>query len=124
MISSQCQPNFNLIEQHMPTKLQWTYTGGMRGQACVEGHIWKHCWHDQMNSIHVASGFIVMADRGVFCPARLQCKRGCVTFRRGLEDVKVSCADIHSDHSSGLSKTLQDYRYTPTFTCLFNKDQD
>lgn len=33
-------------------------------------------------------------------------------FSRGLEDVKVSCASIHSDHSSGLSKTLQDYRYT------------
>ncbi|XP_044076314.1 polyamine-transporting ATPase 13A3-like isoform X3 [Siniperca chuatsi] len=29
---------------------------------------------------------------------------------KGLEDVKVSCASIHSDHSSGLSKTLQDYR--------------
>ncbi|XP_040000025.1 probable cation-transporting ATPase 13A3 [Xiphias gladius] len=28
----------------------------------------------------------------------------------GLEDVKVSCAGIHSDHSSGLSKTRQDYR--------------
>uniref|UniRef100_A0A8C9ZMV8 Polyamine-transporting ATPase 13A3 n=1 Tax=Sander lucioperca TaxID=283035 RepID=A0A8C9ZMV8_SANLU len=33
-------------------------------------------------------------------------------FSRGLEDVKVSCASIHSAHSSGLSKTLQDYRYT------------
>ncbi|XP_019114526.2 probable cation-transporting ATPase 13A3 isoform X2 [Larimichthys crocea] len=31
-------------------------------------------------------------------------------FYKGLEDVKVSCASIHSDHSSGLSKTLQDYR--------------
>ncbi|XP_042354316.1 polyamine-transporting ATPase 13A3-like isoform X2 [Plectropomus leopardus] len=31
-------------------------------------------------------------------------------FYEGLEDVKVSCASIHSDHSSGLSKTLQDYR--------------
>lgn len=30
---------------------------------------------------------------------------------RGLEDVKVSCASIHSDHSSGLSKTLQEYRH-------------
>ncbi|XP_054482995.1 polyamine-transporting ATPase 13A3-like isoform X2 [Anoplopoma fimbria] len=29
---------------------------------------------------------------------------------KGLEDVKVSCASIHSDHSPGLSKTLQDYR--------------
>ncbi|XP_061588580.1 polyamine-transporting ATPase 13A3-like isoform X2 [Cololabis saira] len=29
---------------------------------------------------------------------------------QGLEDVKVSCACVHSDHSSGLSKTLQDYR--------------
>ncbi|XP_056277596.1 polyamine-transporting ATPase 13A3-like isoform X5 [Pseudoliparis swirei] len=29
---------------------------------------------------------------------------------KGLEDVKVSCADIHSDHSPGLSKTRQDYR--------------
>ncbi|XP_026168470.1 probable cation-transporting ATPase 13A3 isoform X3 [Mastacembelus armatus] len=29
---------------------------------------------------------------------------------RGLEDLKVSCKDIHSYHSSGLSKTLQDYR--------------
>lgn len=37
-------------------------------------------------------------------------------FSRGLEDVQVSCASIHSDHSSGLSKTLQDYRYTPTHT--------
>lgn len=35
---------------------------------------------------------------------------------RGLEDVQASCASIHSDHSSGLSKTLQDYRYTPTHT--------
>ncbi|XP_049888726.1 polyamine-transporting ATPase 13A3-like isoform X1 [Epinephelus moara] len=31
-------------------------------------------------------------------------------FYKGLEDVKVSCASIHSEHSSGLSKTLQDYR--------------
>ncbi|XP_056148990.1 LOW QUALITY PROTEIN: polyamine-transporting ATPase 13A3-like [Lampris incognitus] len=29
---------------------------------------------------------------------------------KGLEDVKVSCAGIHSDHSSGLSKLLQDFR--------------
>ncbi|XP_068427456.1 polyamine-transporting ATPase 13A3-like isoform X2 [Clinocottus analis] len=29
---------------------------------------------------------------------------------KGLEDVEVSCASIHSDHSPGLSKTLQDYR--------------
>ncbi|KAM6989740.1 LOW QUALITY PROTEIN: polyamine-transporting ATPase 13A3-like [Tautogolabrus adspersus] len=29
---------------------------------------------------------------------------------QGLEDLKVSCAHIHSDHSSGLSKTLQEYR--------------
>ncbi|XP_070775193.1 polyamine-transporting ATPase 13A3-like [Enoplosus armatus] len=29
---------------------------------------------------------------------------------KGLEDVKVSCASIHSDHSAGLSKTLQEYR--------------
>ncbi|XP_037837958.1 probable cation-transporting ATPase 13A3 isoform X2 [Kryptolebias marmoratus] len=28
----------------------------------------------------------------------------------GLEDVKMSCAHVHSEHSSGLSKTLQDYR--------------
>nr|XP_046263347.1 polyamine-transporting ATPase 13A3-like isoform X2 [Scatophagus argus] len=31
-------------------------------------------------------------------------------FYKGLEDVKVSCASIHSDHSSGLSKPLQEYR--------------
>ncbi|XP_038131677.1 probable cation-transporting ATPase 13A3 isoform X2 [Cyprinodon tularosa] len=29
---------------------------------------------------------------------------------QGLEDVKVSCAHIHSEHSCGLTKTLQDYR--------------
>ncbi|XP_028284295.1 probable cation-transporting ATPase 13A3 isoform X2 [Parambassis ranga] len=29
---------------------------------------------------------------------------------KGLEDVNVSCASIHSEHSSGLSKALQDYR--------------
>ncbi|CAJ1071911.1 probable cation-transporting ATPase 13A3 isoform X1 [Xyrichtys novacula] len=29
---------------------------------------------------------------------------------KGLEDLNVSCANIHSDHSSGLSKTLQEYR--------------
>uniref|UniRef100_I3JWX3 Polyamine-transporting ATPase 13A3 n=1 Tax=Oreochromis niloticus TaxID=8128 RepID=I3JWX3_ORENI len=29
---------------------------------------------------------------------------------KGLEDVNVSCASLHSEHSSGLSKTLQDYR--------------
>ncbi|XP_018532713.1 polyamine-transporting ATPase 13A3 isoform X2 [Lates calcarifer] len=29
---------------------------------------------------------------------------------KGLEDVNVSCASVHSDHSSGLSKMLQDYR--------------
>ncbi|KAM7379060.1 hypothetical protein PAMP_004634 [Pampus punctatissimus] len=29
---------------------------------------------------------------------------------KGLEDVKVNCANIHTDHSSGLSKTLEDYR--------------
>ncbi|XP_071349000.1 polyamine-transporting ATPase 13A3-like isoform X2 [Trachinotus anak] len=29
---------------------------------------------------------------------------------KGLEDVEVSCASVHSDHSSGLSKTVQDYR--------------
>ncbi|XP_054624927.1 polyamine-transporting ATPase 13A3-like isoform X2 [Dunckerocampus dactyliophorus] len=28
----------------------------------------------------------------------------------GLEDTNVSCAHIHTDHSSGLTKTLQDYR--------------
>uniref|UniRef100_A0A669E9Y5 Polyamine-transporting ATPase 13A3 n=1 Tax=Oreochromis niloticus TaxID=8128 RepID=A0A669E9Y5_ORENI len=32
------------------------------------------------------------------------------SFSRGLEDVNVSCASLHSEHSSGLSKTLQDYR--------------
>lgn len=96
----------------MPTKSQYTQTGGMRGRECVEGHIWKRCWHDRMNSLRVVSGFNLMADRGVFCPVRLRCERVCVTFRRGLEDVKVSCAGIHSDHSSGLSKALQDYRYT------------
>ncbi|XP_076600171.1 polyamine-transporting ATPase 13A3-like [Chaetodon auriga] len=31
-------------------------------------------------------------------------------FYKGLEDVKASCASIHSDHSAGLSKTLQEYR--------------
>ncbi|XP_037642436.1 probable cation-transporting ATPase 13A3 isoform X3 [Sebastes umbrosus] len=31
-------------------------------------------------------------------------------FYKGLEDVKVNCASIHSDHSSGIPKTLQDYR--------------
>lgn len=40
-------------------------------------------------------------------------------FSRGLEDIQVSCASIHSDHSSGLSKTLQDYRYAPTHTFHF-----
>uniref|UniRef100_UPI0037E71000 polyamine-transporting ATPase 13A3-like n=1 Tax=Semicossyphus pulcher TaxID=241346 RepID=UPI0037E71000 len=29
---------------------------------------------------------------------------------KGLEDVNVSCAGVHSDHSSGLSKMLQEYR--------------
>ncbi|XP_044224784.1 polyamine-transporting ATPase 13A3-like isoform X1 [Thunnus albacares] len=29
---------------------------------------------------------------------------------KGLEDVKVSCENVHSDHSAGLSKTLEDYR--------------
>lgn len=29
---------------------------------------------------------------------------------QGLEDVKVSCAHIHSEHSSGITKALQDYR--------------
>ncbi|XP_074545231.1 polyamine-transporting ATPase 13A3-like isoform X2 [Halichoeres trimaculatus] len=29
---------------------------------------------------------------------------------KGLEDLNVSCGDIHSDHSCGLSKTLQEYR--------------
>uniref|UniRef100_A0A3B3WJM5 Cation-transporting ATPase n=1 Tax=Poecilia mexicana TaxID=48701 RepID=A0A3B3WJM5_9TELE len=28
-----------------------------------------------------------------------------------LEDMKVSCAHIHSEHSHGLTKALQDYRY-------------
>ena len=48
-------------------------------------------------------------------------------FSRGLEDLKVSCASIHSDHSSGLSKTLQEYRYAHVFLhlssliYLFNK---
>ncbi|XP_067329962.1 polyamine-transporting ATPase 13A3-like isoform X1 [Channa argus] len=31
-------------------------------------------------------------------------------FYRGLEDVEVNCTSIHSDHSPGLSKILQDYR--------------
>ncbi|XP_024908394.1 probable cation-transporting ATPase 13A3 isoform X2 [Cynoglossus semilaevis] len=31
-------------------------------------------------------------------------------FHKGLEDLKVSCASIHSDHSSGLSKSVQNYR--------------
>ncbi|KAM4728657.1 polyamine-transporting ATPase 13A3-like isoform 2-T2 [Anableps anableps] len=29
---------------------------------------------------------------------------------QGLEDVRVTCAHIHSEHSRGLTKTLQDYR--------------
>ncbi|XP_029931179.1 probable cation-transporting ATPase 13A3 isoform X2 [Myripristis murdjan] len=29
---------------------------------------------------------------------------------KGLEDLKLSCASIHSDHSSGLSKARQEYR--------------
>ncbi|XP_029971681.1 probable cation-transporting ATPase 13A3 isoform X2 [Salarias fasciatus] len=29
---------------------------------------------------------------------------------KGLEDLNVSCAGVHSDHSSGLSKALQDFR--------------
>ncbi|XP_024124360.1 probable cation-transporting ATPase 13A3 isoform X2 [Oryzias melastigma] len=31
-------------------------------------------------------------------------------FYQGLEDVRTSCAQIHSYHSSGLSKSLQDFR--------------
>ncbi|KAF7669773.1 hypothetical protein LDENG_00124350 [Lucifuga dentata] len=31
-------------------------------------------------------------------------------FYKGLEDLKVSCASVHSDHSSGLSKIVQNYR--------------
>ncbi|XP_043989033.1 polyamine-transporting ATPase 13A3-like isoform X4 [Gambusia affinis] len=31
-------------------------------------------------------------------------------FYQGLEDVKVSCAHIHCEHSRGLTKALQDYR--------------
>ncbi|XP_032421299.1 probable cation-transporting ATPase 13A3 isoform X3 [Xiphophorus hellerii] len=31
-------------------------------------------------------------------------------FYQGLEDVKVSCAHIHAEHSRGLTKALQDYR--------------
>ncbi|XP_027875421.1 probable cation-transporting ATPase 13A3 isoform X3 [Xiphophorus couchianus] len=31
-------------------------------------------------------------------------------FYQGLEDVKESCAHIHSEHSRGLTKALQDYR--------------
>ncbi|XP_028988341.1 polyamine-transporting ATPase 13A3-like [Betta splendens] len=31
-------------------------------------------------------------------------------FYRGLEDVNVSCAGVHAEHSSGLSPTLQSYR--------------
>ncbi|XP_014915968.1 probable cation-transporting ATPase 13A3, partial [Poecilia latipinna] len=31
-------------------------------------------------------------------------------FYQGLEDMKVSCAHIHSEHSHGLTKALQDYR--------------
>ena len=33
---------------------------------------------------------------------------------RGLEDIRVSCSSIHSDHSSGITKLLQNYRYTHT----------
>ncbi|XP_077412443.1 polyamine-transporting ATPase 13A3-like [Vanacampus margaritifer] len=29
---------------------------------------------------------------------------------KGLEDMKVTCAAIHTDHSSGITKMLQDYR--------------
>lgn len=29
---------------------------------------------------------------------------------KGLEDVAVSCAEVHSEHSAGLSKALQEYR--------------
>lgn len=29
---------------------------------------------------------------------------------KGLEDIRVSCSSVHKDHSSGLSKLLQDYR--------------
>lgn len=29
---------------------------------------------------------------------------------KGLEDVNVSCAEVHSEHGAGLSKTLQEYR--------------
>ncbi|CAN9503180.1 unnamed protein product [Ophioblennius macclurei] len=29
---------------------------------------------------------------------------------KGLEDLSVSCASVHSDHSSGISKALQDFR--------------
>lgn len=29
---------------------------------------------------------------------------------KGLEDVMVSCAEVHSEHSAGLSKTQQEYR--------------
>lgn len=40
-----------------------------------------------------------------------QSKRLCMTSCRGLEDVKASCAGIHANLSSGLSKTLQDHRW-------------
>ncbi|XP_010902495.1 probable cation-transporting ATPase 13A3 isoform X2 [Esox lucius] len=29
---------------------------------------------------------------------------------KGLEDIRVTCSSIHTDHSSGLSRMLQDYR--------------
>uniref|UniRef100_H3CQX4 ATPase 13A3 n=1 Tax=Tetraodon nigroviridis TaxID=99883 RepID=H3CQX4_TETNG len=32
------------------------------------------------------------------------------TYKKACEDLKVSCASIHSDHSSGLAKPLQEYR--------------
>ncbi|XP_020772878.2 LOW QUALITY PROTEIN: polyamine-transporting ATPase 13A3-like [Boleophthalmus pectinirostris] len=31
-------------------------------------------------------------------------------FYKGLEDVEVSCAEIHSEHDTGLSKQVQEYR--------------
>lgn len=58
---------------------------------------------------------VVMSGRAVH--TAIEDKTLC--FPRGLEDVKVSCAHIHSEHSRGLTKALQDYRYLSALEFYF-----
>ncbi|KAM4551196.1 polyamine-transporting ATPase 13A3-like isoform 1-T1 [Odontesthes bonariensis] len=89
---------FNDLDLQLKTQLP---NGDHNVQSVHEEHHWKFL-HRQ----HIQIRFFIHHSTRYYWNDVIQD----FELYQGLEDVKVSCSRIHSDHSCGLSKTLQEYR--------------